>query len=418
MRTGPLPALKKKHATRLFPIQILVPPPRRALMSAASAAAAAASPTDTRGLDPRLYASGVRNHARVLPAGLLKPLERFLEESFDAAAAFTAPIFGGQKVSVRDNVPKFIVKRFYEDEDGRTPLSTGTAGFTYVYDWQQLAENYSNCRNICDAPAVLAALEHVNRMFGKAFNNAYVIYYTDGRKHYINQHKDKTHTFVKGTGFFLLNILLKGEPRVSLFSVGKKEIVQELPMQNNQGVFVSALANKSFKHGLPRQVGWEGLRISIVFRQINNSITFDMRQPNRIKRDGKWQDAVRIIEKQTRVDAMARAIDAAVENNDLEYLRNEANHISKDREYSLQYFTAKARIIHAKTARERNDVLESIRRLPRRWGSAAKKKRLLDCFSKMVEKKQLGDAREEDDRPSKKRRVRQRASVTPSRDRQ
>ena len=128
-------------------------------------------------------------------------------------------------------------------------MASGTDGVQRIYDWGQTEETYTYARNINDFSVAKALLDCINNQTGQQHNNLYVIYYFDG-DHYINQHSDKDKTFVDGTPFFLLNLLLEGDPRVFQFSKKSGTTLKAIALKDNEALEVSADANNKYKHGL------------------------------------------------------------------------------------------------------------------------------------------------------------------------
>lgn len=126
--------------------------------------------------------------------------------------------------------------------------------------------------NIHEFPPLLQLLEFVNNKQGTSHNSLYIIYYRECLQ-FINRHQDKTPTFVDGSSFLLINLLVKGLPRVFQITKKNKDIVAALAMVNNEAVQLSAKANDEFYHELiPCPTDQTGIRVSLTFRSINNTL--------------------------------------------------------------------------------------------------------------------------------------------------
>lgn len=212
----------------------------------------------------------VYRYKNVLPPPLLEELHDYLVSNKDLRKVFLAASMLG-RYNLRDNVPKFVLKIF-KDANTKVELKTGTDGEQPMYDWGQTSETYTYTMNINDHPVARKVLDYINATTNAHHNNMYIIYYFDG-DHYINAHQDKDHTFVEGASFFLLNLLLKGDPRTFQFVATNKnggKVIEAYAMVDNEGFEVTCIGNRTVKHGLKIEKSWVGFRCSLVLRTIND----------------------------------------------------------------------------------------------------------------------------------------------------
>jgi hypothetical protein len=225
---------------------------------------------------------GVKYYSNFLNSGLRQKVSDFIISSEQFKRTFFARALAG-KYSERDNVKKFVLTLFREAEDPNSAVITsGTCGYRNIYDWSQTAECYGdgNVMNIHDFPVALELLNEFNSRFsaeldGKLFNSLYIIYYREGRTSstakgdYINAHQDKTKTFEKNAPFALYNHLSDGSPRRFAFLEKEREI-ETYPMEDNDCMIVTGIANDTVKHALKEERDWHGFRASIVARCISD----------------------------------------------------------------------------------------------------------------------------------------------------
>ena len=214
----------------------------------------------------------VYRYKNVLPPPLLEELHEYLVSNQDLRKVFLAASMLG-RYNLRDNVPKFVLKIF-KDANTKVELKTGTDGQQSMYDWGQTSETYTYTMNINDHPIARKVLDYINATTNAHHNNMYIIFYFDG-DHYINAHQDKDHTFVEDASFFLLNLLLKGDPRTFQFVATNKnggKVIEAYAMVDNEGFEVTCIGNRTVKHGLKIEKSWVGFRCSLVLRTINDLI--------------------------------------------------------------------------------------------------------------------------------------------------
>ena len=134
--------------------------------------------SNATGDDPPLLKLGegyaVEYRKKFFEEPLFKEIIDWIKDMDEKRHAYFAAAFGNIKTE-RDNVKKFIVKEFFDQNE--RPLDTGTNGEQHIYDWGQVVENYARSLNIKDHPVVEKIIKWVKRKTNVDTNNAYVIYY-------------------------------------------------------------------------------------------------------------------------------------------------------------------------------------------------------------------------------------------------
>ena len=110
------------------------------------------------------------------------------------------------------------------------------------------------------------------RLPNKGFSHGIIIRYSDAKQHFAPRHQDhsedtggKTACLKKGTGFSNISV---GEPRLFEFTDANGQVVWEKKLPHRSLLHVPAEYNAAYWHEVPKQRRHNGVRCSLIFRDI------------------------------------------------------------------------------------------------------------------------------------------------------
>jgi len=147
-----------------------------------------------------------------------------------------------------------------------------------LYRWGQHKEEYKSGQPM---PPLLVELTHkIHARFGERPNHAIMIRYSHGTNHFAPLHKDKQEgvdgpgakDMTAGTSFYAFSF---GTPRAFHLVDSEGVVVFNEALPQGSLLAVDAETNKHYKHAIPKDKQWEGVRYSIIFRTIRTVFKAD-----------------------------------------------------------------------------------------------------------------------------------------------